>query len=643
MINLFEFMETFKRNFKKPMKKKQLKKRNKLIDTSVTLPTNYLNRELKSFFNVNVILSLIALLSAITTAITTLSSYTSTDKTFIESISNNWFLYSLSVATLVLSVIALVFLYRTSNPAKFINRMIEDQYDVEEHTAIFIIKMVFDNVPKILVFRSETWNSYFLPYCHYDSDRVNDADFKKKLKVPLSEVLEINENDFEIFDEFTKKEYITIKRNPSREAKSKINYKFFYVKFNNPFASQQFLISKNKYFSWKSKYELAKDIDTQLNNGDVLNIIDDLSLINQSKLAFKELPHGMLDIQSRYRIIWNITNECFFDCPICATNSGLSCTCSTSEEDKIKILLNLSSISGFIDKLDISGGDPLKNEEDRRVIRKANQFFPYTQISVTTTGKALEQLTFDELFNTVKTCDITYDIPYNICSKELQTYREYQYNYYNFKKLEDIAKSGVKIALNIHIPILPISTEKEFIATILEDLNKINPVSIKFIRLMPVGRMTNIPSDYNPNQFLDYAKEIIEREKYKFKIEYNCSLGVKVSNPACPEETCRECEMLSSKLGIDANGYVYSCIWGAYIPEFVNKPPEDNPFYLGDLKKDTLYDILTNPGTIKLSKKFKEKEKGCRVCAFVHSDSEEKVLQKMLTSKDPLPVMHNKL
>ena len=642
--NKTEKNKTKKINFPKF---KYIKK--ELIDTSITLRTKYLNRELKSFFNLNIILSVTALSSALITALTSLTPLFSaketkpkTDTSLIHLVSNNWVLYLLSIITVILSIIAVISVLKTSNPAKLINKMIEDQYDVEEFTAIFIIKMVFDNVPKILVFRSETWNSYFLPYCHFDSAKENTENFETSLKTPLSEILEISENDFDIFNDFSKKDYVTIKRNPSHETTSKINYKFFYVKFNNPYVSQKFISSRNKYFSWKSKYELANDLDTQKSNGDVLKIIDELSLLNQSKLAFKEPTLGIFDIKSRYRIIWKITNECYFNCPICATNSGSNCSCTLKEEEKLKVLINLSSISGFIDELDISGGDPLKNEIDRNIIKKANQLFPYTQISVTTTGKALENLSVDELVQTVKNCDITYDIPYNVCNDELKSYREYLYNYSNFKQLERFSNSGIRIALNIHIPILPVTTNKDFVRTILEDLNKINPVQIKFIRLMPVGRMNDIPDDYNPGEFLRYAKEIIEEKQYKFKLSYNCSLGVKVSNFTHHNKTCRNCEMLSGKLGIDANGKVYSCIWGAYIPEFLDKPNE-NPFYLGDLKKETLYDILTNSNTIKLTKDLKSKKTGCRVCAFINSDKSNDIKKRMLDSEDKLSDIHSDL
>ena len=631
-----------------------MKSRRKLIDTSITIRTQYLRREIKEFFGLNVKLSLLALLSSLITAITSIAGSTDTLQSDVANDIPNWPLNLMTVATVLLSVSALISTVKTSNPTKFVNKIIADQYDAEEYTAIFIIKMVFDNIPKILVFRSESWNSYFLPYCHYDPEKIEKSDYKQGLKVPLSEVLEINENDFEIFDNFKSNDYVAIKKNPSHEGKRKITYHFFYVKFLNPYAYQRFFSGGSSYFSWKSKYELVKDIDTRLNNGDVVEIIDELSLLNQSKLAFKENVQSSFDVPSRYRIIWNITSECYFLCPICATNSGNddSHKCSISYEDKLKILINLSSINGYIDHLDISGGDPLKNPDDRNIIKKINRLFPYTDVSVTTTGKALESISIDELLQTVKTCDITYDIPYNICIDEFKKYREYQYNYTNFKQIERFSKSGVKIALNIHIPILPATIDKEIIATILEDLNHINPVQIKFIRLMPVGRMgvESYPSNYNPEQFLQFVQQIIDEKSYKFKLAYNCSLGVKVQDTLASRGTCRHCEMLKSKLGIDSCGHVYSCIWGAYIPEFLGKDPKENPFYLGDLKEDTLYDIITSPKVIKLAKQLEQKADGCRVYGYV-MDKEfsgsgvdlDCAMRRMLQARDTLSEIHSTL
>lgn len=623
------------------------------MDTSVTIKTKYLEKEVKTLCDFNFKVALLAFLGAILTAITTLNDFGkaileffksevgTTDIPVVETI-----ICGLSFLMIALALYSFFKLYKVHNPKDFVNHIIEDQFDTEEFTAVFIIKGIFNNIPKILVFRSETWQSYFLPYCHYDKN-LADEEIKDKVRKPLAEQLEIDESDIDVYNDFSRNEYTVIKKNPSHKSMSKINYRFFYVKFRNQYAGRKFANNNSNYFLWKSKYELGNDMNTQLNNGDIVSIIDELSLINQSQLAFQEKSYSSYEISSRYNIIWNITNECYFDCPICATNSGRQCESPITKEDKLLILLNLSSINGFIENLDISGGDPLKNPEDREIIKKANQILTYTDIKVTTTGKALEELSVNEIMDTVKKCDITYDIPYEVCNDKLQEYREYYYNYYNFRQLEKFSNSGVKVELNIHIPILPVTIDESLIRMILDDIHRINPAEVKFIRLMPVGRMSvdKIDDEYKPDEFLKMVSDVIHEKKYKLNISYNCSLGVRMEGDGSKFGTIRKCGMLTRKLGIDCQGRVYACIWGAYIQEFEGENYVNNPFYLGDLKEKTMYDILTSPSTLKLLKNIETMENGCRVCAYINerknkSEGEENTLNMMFEAKDPLNIFH---
>lgn len=626
-------------------------KKKDLVETVITIRTKYLAKEVKNLCDFNIKVILLALLGAFLSSLTTLSEKGSAIVSFLNSTDktgnipySELILCGISLLMIVLALYSFFRQFHIYNPKDFVNHIIDEQYDTEEYTAIFIIKAMFDNVPKILVFRSETWKSYFLPYCHYDPD-LSDENNKEKIKGLIAEQLEVNGSDFELYDDFTQKKYVTIKKNPSHKSMSKINYRFYYIKFINPYIGRKFLNSNLQHFSWKSKYELGKDMNTQLNNGDIVSIIDELSLINQSKLAFKENTISSYEISSSYSIIWNITNECFYDCPICATCSGTKQHCDLTYQDKIEILLNLASINGNIISLDISGGDPLKNEDDRKLIRKAHQILAFTDIKVTTTGTALESISVNETLETVKKCDVTYDIPYEICKEELQKYREYNYNYYNYRQLEKFSNSGVKIELNIHIPILPVTIDEELISMILDDINRINPAEVKFIRLMPVGRMKgeNIEEQYSPEKFMRFVGKYMKEKDYKFSIKYNCSLGTRVKDRENEEKTVKKCGMLERKLGIDCNGRVYACIWGAYIREYQGENYKENPFYLGDLKEKTMYEILTDPVTIKLSKSLEKKQEGCRVCAFVKRREEEnteininKAKEIMISSQDPM-------
>lgn len=627
-----------------------------VVDTSVTIRTKYLEKEVKTLCDFNFKVALLAFLGAVLTAVTTLNDFGATILEFFKSKVGSTdipvmetIICGLSFLMIALAIYSFIKQYKVHNPKDFVNHIIEDQFETEEFTAVFIIKGIFNNIPKILVFRSETWQSYFLPYCHYD-ENLGDDEIRDKVRKPLAEQLEVDESDIDVYNDFSKKEYIVIKKNPSHKSMSKINYRFFYVKFRNQYAGRKFANNNySNYFLWKSKYELGKDMNTQLNNGDIVSIIDELSLINQSQLAFQERTQSSYEISSRYNIIWNITNECYFNCPMCATNSGEQCKSPITKQDKLLILLNLSSINGYIENLDISGGDPLKNEEDREIIKKANQILTYTDIKVTTTGRALEQLSVNEIMDTVKKCDITYDIPYEVCNNQLQEYREYYYNYYNFRQLEKFSNSGVKVELNIHIPILPVTIDESLIRMILEDIHRINPTEVKFIRLMPVGRMSfdKIGAEYKPDEFLKMVSDIIHEKKYKLNISYNCSLGVRMESNISKYGTIRKCGMLNRKLGIDCEGRVYACIWGAYIKEFAGDNYVNNPFYLGDLKEKTMFDILTSPSTLKYLKNLEKMEDGCRVCAYINerkTKSEEKnrddILKIMFEAKDPLNIFH---
>lgn len=642
----------------KPIKEKIQKKKEekKLIETTVTIRTSYLEKEVKNLCNFKIGIALLTFLGSILTAIIafydfggTICAFFSKETTLTDISIGECLICVISILMISLALYSFFSSYKVHNSITFVNNIIKDQYDIEEYTAIFIIKGIWDNIPQILVFRSETWKSFFLPYCHYDK-KISEKEIKEKVRKPLAEQLEIDENDIEIFDDFAENKYVAIKKNPTHKKMSKMNYRFFYVKFKDQYAGRKFLNNNySHYFCWKSKYELINDMDTQLNNGDVISIIDELALINQSQVAFQENQPSSYEISSRYSIIWNITNDCHFNCPICATNSAQNSEekrkHSITKEDKITILLNLSSINGFIECLDISGGDPLKNDEDRYIIKKANQILAYTDIRVSTTGKSLENISVNELIDTVKKCDITYDIPYEVRSDELlQKYRDYYYNYYNFRQLEKLCNSGVKIELNIHVPILPVTTDEKLIEMIIEDIRKINPAKVKFIRLMPVGRMTadKVMDNYKPEEFLKIVNKVMRDKKYRFNISYNCSLGVRIESSGDDTKTVKNCGMLTRKLGIDCEGRVYACIWGAYIPEYADNE-SNNPFYIGDLKKETMFEILTNPSTLKLLKNLESMQKGCRVCAYVNerktytdSINKDKATAIMLSAQDPL-------
>lgn len=562
---------------------------------------------------------LLSLFTALVSAVTIFTTYTPDRNSFFNK-NNIMFLLGTIIVTLIL-VNALYIIFKR-DVKKFTNKIIQNQYDVQEYTAIFLIKMIFDNTPKILVSKSSIWKSYMLPYCHYNL--VDDAHVPTdKMKRAIAEYLEVPIDSFNL-GTYYDNEHIAIKRNMSHNNISRINYRFYYITFTDSFVKTRLIYNKaNHNLIWKSKDELMQDSPTQLNNGDVILAIDEMGLINQTPVAFEESYKASYELRNKYRIIWNITNECFYECPMCATNSSKNERCATTMEEKQKILMSIASINKNIEKLDISGGDPLKSKDDQQVIRMANKILPFANISITTTGQGLNNVDISEFTDIIKTCDITYDVPYKQC---LTGCREYDYNLSNIRKIEGIRKSGLNVDFNIHVPIHMETIKKEIVYNILYDLKDIKPKEVKFIRLMPVGRAVNkLDDSYEPNKFLGYVNECKKEIGIDFKTSLNCSLRVRSTNSN--NQPLHKCKMLQEKIGIDHMGNVFTCIWGAYVVTKSGRI-EDNPFFIGNCLEKPLCDILTSKYCIKYftnnyidDELVQENGNYCRVCAYVKNGS----------------------
>lgn len=604
-------------SIKKKLRKS--KKKREFIETTITIKTKDLLSENKRMFQKNNFSLILSLFTALVSSITILIKY---KPDFTNFFGENNVMFLLGIIIVVLILVNALFMIFRSDVKKFTNKIIQNQYDVQEYTAIFLIKMVFDNTPKILVSKSSIWKSYMLPYCHYnplDDARVPTDDMKRA----IAEYLEVPINSFKV-DTYYDNEHISIKRNMSHNNISRINYRFYYVTFTDSFVKNHLILNKvNHNLIWKSKDELMQDSPTQLNNGDVILAVDEMGLINQTPVAFEESYKTSYELRNKYRIIWNITNECFYECPMCATNSSKNEHCVTTIEEKQKILMSIASINKNIEKLDISGGDPLKSKDDQKVIKMANRILPFANISVTTTGQGLNNVDLSEFTDIIKTCDITYDIPYKQC---LLSCREYDYNLSNIRKIEGMRKAGLNVDFNIHVPIHKETINKDIVYNILYDLKDIKPKEVKFIRLMPVGRAADkIDESYDPSKFLGYVNECKKELAIDFKTSLNCSLRVRSVN--ANNQAQHKCKMLEEKIGIDHKGNVFTCIWGAYI-ETKSGKIEDNPFYIGNCLKEPLCDILTSKYSIKYftnnsfnGKPVLENGNYCRVCAYAKNQS----------------------
>lgn len=614
--------------------KTKRKKQDKLIQTSITIKTDNLNKYLNKYLVRNNLVDIVTGVCGIVTGGSLVYEVIGrTDKSI-------WQVDMLSFLRLIFGFALILFslyaCYRVVFPKtkKLVNDIIKTLYESKDYTAIALMKAQIGGVPKILVQRQESWQSYFLPYCHFNENDSEDS-IKNSLRQELAHILEMPEHIF-IIEEYRGNPFYRIKKNMSQEATRLIQFRFYFVQLNTEMSRNRFMKSHLPQFSWKSKIELNQDIGTINNNGDVLAIIDQESLLPKTPYAFSDNLLRFKESDRTFRIIWTITNKCNYHCKMCATNSGTCIRSDLDLEQKRKVLMNLASINLNIESLDISGGDPLLEPENQKLIRQCYQLLPFTKISITTTALGLDCVPLSDLSSTVKTCDITYDIPcekyenYND-NKSVSQLRSYEYNKSNLDKLLSIREAGMEIDLNIHVPIHSETTNRKDIETLLADLEKVHPKSIKFIRLMPVGRLKpeHIQKGYAPKDFMELVDDIIREKEYDFSISMSCALKTQAN--IFRNNKARSCPMLKEKLGIDSNGNVFACMWAAYLNGYTDV--KENPFFLGNLLEKSLYDIMKEPHPKVMQ--LKEQTKGeCPVCSEAARLQQEKPNGKQDSQND---------
>lgn len=296
-------------------------------------------------------------------------------------------------------------------------------------------------------------------------------------------------------------------------------------------------------------------------------------------------------ILMKVKIVWNLTNKCPFKCAICAASANLR---EEKQINKTNILKSIISIGKNNVCIDFSGGDPLSNKEDIKLIKKTTKIIGKENVSVSTTGLSLEKLSDEEILELSLNYDLTYDFPikYNELDK-----RDKRYNYKNIEQGRRIKNLG--LALNIFIPLQ--NLEEYLIDELVKDLIELNPNSISIIRLMPVGSLSiKDLMKFDEISIYNKLKEKIISNKYKGEFKATCSLRTIINDK-------KGCNMINEKYGVDHLGNLYSCIWASDILD--NK----NLFKLGNLLENDMVELIS-------TKPFHLNKKECAVYKYIENN-----------------------
>ncbi len=488
--------------------------------------------------------------------------------------------YLTVLSILTFTTIGFLIKAHKNNNAISIAQQIKAKAEIN-HSALFIISKIDTNIDgkrtiKILLQRKESWDCDFLPYVEL-KEEWNDNEYNDNLTKLLANKLNIRTQDLNI-NYIEDEDSYSIKLSVPDQLEKLFQYSFYNVTIKNNVNSDIF-----ENHTWVDIDDLLNDVKLMRINGDV---IDSIMRLKSKIVNSFETIKGNSDI----KIIWNITNNCSFNCNICATK-----TTSSSEIDihkKNHVLNSILTVKDSIRELNFAGGDPLSSKDSKKIIGHALNIFDESKISITTTGKSIHNLNQTEKQMFLKNCVLTIDMS----SDEQQDIRKTSdYNRTNIRYANKYRNLFSKLRINV--PILNSNVSEEELDAIIKKINEINPDEISLIKLMPVGKQKfdQYPQGYDA---LKIVNKIKEKVNDKIRIHLHCALRCDAN------KTGKECTMLTRKLGIDSQGNVFACCWAGYL----DTPIENNPFYLGNLLEQDLKSILESNEAITLNETFQRQK-----------------------------------
>ena len=283
-------------------------------------------------------------------------------------------------------------------------------------------------------------------------------------------------------------------------------------------------------------------------------------------------------------------------------------------EEKLAVVRNVARDRRAI--WDFAGGDPLACFENFLVIREASKLFGRDAVSVTSTGAGLDRYPFEEFVATVGRYEFTYDEP----GADLPILRPKSYNRCTLSFAARLASAGVKT--KAQVPLHPGNMSEPVIRRLYSDMAQAGITEILLMRTFPSGR----GADLGLAKLLDAtqirrAVGIWTREADRSgasgpRVRVQCALRTFVNAPATGSAAGRNpCDLIRTSFGINPRGLLLASAWAT---NSVGDPLSDE-WVLGDLRTQSIAEILATKKVERLSRRLDENFGHCKIFAFVHS------------------------
>ncbi len=295
-------------------------------------------------------------------------------------------------------------------------------------------------------------------------------------------------------------------------------------------------------------------------------------------------------------VIWNLTQECPWDCAICCVSAKpIGSQQQSGELDFKQKMAILKQLAEGKFEVDFSGGDPLFREEDLLIVEEATRIFPKEAIGISTTGARMNQRKL-EVCRAVSIVEFTLDTVPGVANSA----RPRGYAQSSARAMRQLIDVGVKT--RGVTPLFPLTMRKENLEAVYAFLCEIGCPEWELLRFYPVGRgkkfLEKIPTD---NEYL-WVMEFVENFRGLTQVFFQHSLDLLRGKGQCPA--------VWKSLGILPNGVVTACSWS--INDRMN--PMSGMFYLGRVPDEDLADIIARA---REKPEFRQQVDYCRTLDFI--------------------------
>ena len=287
-------------------------------------------------------------------------------------------------------------------------------------------------------------------------------------------------------------------------------------------------------------------------------------------------------------IIWDMTEKCPFNCPICCMGAKQTCANSSEElsyESKRTIIEQIRELATTHDvKIDLSGGEIMTDLRHLDIATEISKIIGKSNLGISTSGYDITDSVALRLSTIVGDVELTMDTPPG--------------NAYRLRPLEYAKTAALAVPLLkkhvIHTGIQTVlaksNSTPENLTLLYKWLcaNQVDEWSL--LRFYPVGRGADFPEEcLNDEELLEivhFIQELNANNPSSTKPSLHFHYTMKGH-----EGYTTECRCVKKSIGIFPNGDVTACFWASDRETHIS----EELFHLGNIRMERLTQILQNP------------------------------------------------